>query len=102
MGRWSRSLGGLRVGNVAVRGTSTATMGCASWMNYRKTFDEMKSEFSTSSPTTRDAPPRMDHRGYRDGDSVLLRSEQAWRSKAAGQAFHGLLDPRHLTEQIVD
>jgi len=86
------------VGNVAVSKTFSGHEGLREfWTSYRKTFDEMKSEFhNVFADDSGHAALEWTTEGTEDGDTIILRwREHPGDRRRQGQAFHGLLRLPH-------
>jgi len=92
------------VGNVAVPGTFDGHDGLREfWTNYRKTFDEMKSEFrNVFADEAGHAALEWTTEATEDGDNVSYSGVSILEIEGDKvRRFMAYFDPRHLTEQIV-
>jgi ketosteroid isomerase-like protein len=93
------------IGNVAVPGTFDGHEGLREfWTNYRKTFDEMKSEFrNVFVDDAGHAALEWTTNATEDGDDVSYEGVSILEIKGDKvRGFMAYFDPRSLTDQIVD
>ena len=93
------------VGNVAVSRIFSGHEGLREfWMSYRKTFNEMKSEFrNVFADETGHAALEWTTEGTFDGDAVSYSGVSILEIEGGKvKRFMAYFDPRSLTEQIVD
>ena len=93
------------VGNVAVPKTFKGHDGLREfWTNYRKTFDEMKSEFrNVFADDAGHAALEWTTNATEDGDNVSYAGVSILEIESGKvKRFMAYFDPRSLTEQIID
>jgi steroid delta-isomerase-like uncharacterized protein len=92
------------VGNVAVSETFRGHEGLREfWIEYRKTFDEMKSTFRNVFATEEGAALEWTTEGTSNGDSVSYDGVSILEIEDGKvRRFMAYFDPRALTPQIVD
>ena len=93
------------IGNVAVPGTFDGHEGLREfWTNYRKTFDEMKSEFrNVFVDDAGHAALEWTTNATEDGDDVSYEGVSILEIEGDKvRRFMAYFDPRSLTDQIVD
>ena len=93
------------VGNVAVSRTFNGHDGLREfWTNYRKTFDQMKSEFrNVFADDAGHAALEWTTNATENGDGVSYGGVSILEIEGGKvKRFMAYFDPRHLTEQIVD
>jgi ketosteroid isomerase-like protein len=93
------------IGNVTVPGTFDGHEGLREfWTNYRKTFDEMKSEFrNVFADDAGHAALEWTTNATEDGDDVSYEGVSILEIEGDKvRRFMAYFDPRSLTDQIVD
>jgi steroid delta-isomerase-like uncharacterized protein len=92
------------VGNVAVSETFRGHEGLREfWIEYRKTFDEMKSTFRNVFATEEGAALEWTTEGTSNGDSVSYDGVSILEIEDGKvRRFMAYFDPRALTPQVVD
>ena len=95
---------GCSVGNVAVSKTFSGHEGLREfWTDYRKTFDEMKSEFRNVFATGEGAALEWTTQGTSNGDAVSYDGVSILEIEGDKVArFMAYFDSRALTKQVVD